>query len=110
MPGKWGGARRARPPLDPPMVWGVGVVVSAQGVSASGVCLGAGGVHLPCGKTGACENITFPQLLLLTVKMLFSNFWYEQIILVKRSQRQSASFVAYVGSETNTYLQSAKIN
>ena len=21
MPGKWGGARRARPPLDPPMLW-----------------------------------------------------------------------------------------
>ena len=21
MPGKWGGARRARPPLDPPMVY-----------------------------------------------------------------------------------------
>ena len=40
------------------------------GVSAQG---GAkGGVHLfsSCGQTDACENITFPQLLLRTVKIL----------------------------------------
>ena len=29
-----------------------------------------GGVHLPCGQTDTCKNITFPQLLLRTVKII----------------------------------------
>ena len=47
--------------------------VSAQGCVCllGGVCLPAGGCILPlCGQTDTCENITFPQLLLRTVKIL----------------------------------------
>ena len=45
--------------------------VCLGGVCIGGVCLG--GVHLPPWTeflTHACENITFPQLLFRTVKML----------------------------------------
>ena len=47
-----------------------------RAVRCSGRLLGVsafcpGGVHLPpCGQTDACENITFPQLLLRMVKIM----------------------------------------
>ena len=50
--------------------------VSVQGVSAWGGLLSGGGeVHHPCPLwteflTHACENITFPQLLLRTVNII----------------------------------------
>ena len=44
---------------------------ACQGVSAQGGCLPARGCTSPpsCGQTDTCENITFTQLLLLTVKI-----------------------------------------
>ena len=65
---------------------GGGAVLSAEGVSAwggclpmegcvcpEGRCLPRGGVHLPPllteFLTHACENITFPELLLRTIKI-----------------------------------------
>ena len=65
-------------------------VVVCQGVSALGVCVYLGrvsaqwclprGAHLPLPPwteflTHACENITFPQLLLRTVKISFRNIF-----------------------------------
>ena len=52
--------------------------VSAQGCVCllGGVCLPAGGCILPlCGQTDTCENITFPQLLLRTVKILWERHY-----------------------------------
>ena len=46
----------------------LGGVSSQEGVSAGG-CLPRGVYTPPCGQTGTCENTTFPQLLLRTVKM-----------------------------------------
>ena len=60
-----------------------GVCVRGDGCPG-GVCVGGGGCFTPVDRmTDACENITFPQLLLRTVIKIVTRRCYDRVSMLK---------------------------